>query len=147
VERRDEKNLGELIELLEGAFEEVHIIQRRATEALFLLRAECRYRNFRVKITEIVDNQGRNYSFYLLRGDTVIVGFDNSEDRRAQILKYGKRNWKKHFRERVPHLHTFDRKEMRLTDEMSVVDFITWLRDYLDIYLADYPTASSNIEG
>lgn len=128
-----------MIELLESAFDEVRIIQQRATEALFLLRAECRYQNFRVKITEIGDGQGRNYSFYLLHGDTVLVGFDNSEDRRAQILKYGKRNWRKHFRERVPHLHTFGRKEMRLTDEIEVVDFIAWLKDHFDIYLADYP--------
>ncbi len=142
MERRDEKNLGKLIELLESIFEEVRIVQQRATEALLLLRAECRYRKFRVKITEIVDGQGRNYSFYLLRGDTVVVGFDNSEDRRAQIMKYGKRNWKKYFRERVPHQHTYDRKEMRLTEEMSVPAFIAWLRDHLDIYLADYPTVS-----
>ncbi len=113
MERRDEKNLGELIDLLESAFEEVRIVQQRATEALFLLR-----------------------------GEIVVAGFDNSEDRRAQILKYGKRNWKKHFRKRVPHQHTFDRKEMRLTDEMGVVDFIAWLKDHLDTYLADYPADS-----
>lgn len=43
MEQRDEENLGKLIDLLENAFGEVRIIQQRATEALSLLRAECRY--------------------------------------------------------------------------------------------------------
>lgn len=38
MEQRDEKDLGKLIELLESAFEEVHLLQQRATEALLLLR-------------------------------------------------------------------------------------------------------------
>lgn len=141
MEQRDEKNLGQLIDLLESAFSDVRIIQQRATEALSLLRAECRYRDFRVKITESIDNHGRNYSFYLLQGDNVIVGFDNSEDRRAQILKYGKRGWKKHFSERVPHQHTFGRQQIRLTEEMAIADFILWLKDKLDTYLAGFPAA------
>lgn len=126
MEQRDEKNLGKLINLLTSTFGEVRIIQQGATEALSLLR---------------VDNQGRNYSFYLLQGDTVIVGFDNSEDRRAQILKYGKRGWKKHFSERVPHQHTFGRQQIQLTEEMTIADFILWLKDGLDTYLAGFPAA------
>lgn len=136
MERRDEENLGELIELLENTFEDVHIIQKRATGALLLLRARCRFRQFDAVITEIVDDLGRNYSFYLLERNWIIVGFDNSEDRRAQILKYGRRNWKKHFQERVPHQHTYDRRQLKLTKEMRVEDFIRWLMNDLDEYLS-----------
>lgn len=84
MERGAQKHLDELIGLLEASFDDVQIIQTRLTEALFLLKARCRYKNFGVIITEIIDSTGRNYSFYLLDGNTVVVGFDNSEDRAAQ---------------------------------------------------------------
>ena len=135
MERRAAKDLDGLIELLESAFEEVQIIQTRATEALLLLRAQCRYRNFQIKVTEIVDSSGRNYSFYVLADNRVVVGFDNSEDRRAQALKYGKRNWKAHHKERVPHQHTYLRASLLLTAEMSIADFVKWLQDNFDSYL------------
>lgn len=135
MERRAAKDLDRLIELLESAFDEVRIIQTRATEALLLLRAQCRYRNFQIKITEIVDSLGRNYSFCVLADDRVIVGFDNSEDRRAQALKYGRRKWQPHYKERVPHQHTYQRASLLLTPEMSIADIVKWLQESSDYHL------------
>lgn len=58
-------------------------------------------------ITELF-SELRKYRYYVLRGDWVEAGFDNSPDPRAIRLKYG-RIGKEYANEYIPHLHRDDK--------------------------------------
>jgi len=109
------------MELIYQSFTQVQIIRQEVTPDIFILEVDCRYQRYRVVISEIVDQKGRKYAFYLLNDkNMLIVPFDNSPDRVAIELKYGE-GWKRHFKERICHQHCYDRKETMLTprDELA----------------------------
>ncbi len=45
---------------------------------------------FDVRLKEIFTRSGRMYSYYVIKGNEVVVGFDNYPDRRALRQKYGR---------------------------------------------------------
>lgn len=92
-----------------------------------LLRFEALYGPYRVSVTELISGEGRQYRYYVLRGDQVEAGFDNSPDPRAIRLKYSGIG-QAHAGESVPHLHRKNKSELSLTDEMTFVAFVNWLR-------------------
>ena len=53
----------------------------------------------------------------------VLVGYDNSPDKKALILKYGEKDYTRHIHEAIPHVHTKDKKLMALTEEYSFEKF------------------------
>jgi hypothetical protein len=67
----------------------------------------------------------------VLRDDWVEAGFDNSPDPRAIRLKYG-RIGKEYANEYIPHLHQDDKNHLSLTEEMTVSDFVDWVKTNLD---------------
>lgn len=92
-----------------------------------ILRLEGRYRGLRVLITELFSDRIRKYRYYVLRGDWVEAGFDNSPDPRAIRLKYGKIRTQ-HAGENVSHLHLENKTQPTLTPEMTFAAFVKWLK-------------------
>ncbi|MCP4345392.1 MAG: hypothetical protein GY795_07685 [Desulfobacterales bacterium] len=92
-----------------------------------ILRLKGRYGLYQVFVTELLSDEMRKYRYYILRGNRVEAGFDNSPDPRAIRLRYGKIG-KDHTGEHIPHLHLEDKTQMVLTEEMTFTNFVGWLR-------------------
>ena len=136
MEKANEKYLADLMELIYQSFTQVQIIRQELSPEIFILEVHCTYQQYRAVISEIVDRKGRKYAYYLLdHKNVVMVAFDNSPDRVAIELKY-RQDWKRHFKERVCHQHSCDRKETMLSPEMTLSDFVDWLKDDLEVYIS-----------
>ena len=92
-----------------------------------ILRLEAAYGPYRVLVTELFSNNIRKYRYYLLRGNYVEAGFDNSPDPRAIRLKYGTIG-QSHAGEHIPHVHRADKAKLALTDAMDFERFVEWLK-------------------
>ena len=92
-----------------------------------ILRLRAVYGAYQVLVTELLSEGVRQYRYYVLRGEWVEAGFDNSPDPRAIQLKYG-RIGADHAGEPVPHLHRADKTQLFLTDEMTFEAFVDWLK-------------------
>ncbi len=88
-----------------------------------ILRLEAVYGSYRVLVTELFSDRIRKYRYYLLQGNYVEAGFDNSPDPRALRLKY-KVIGQAHAGEYIPHLHQADKTELTLTDEIVFETFV-----------------------
>lgn len=115
-----------VIAIAQTAFEQVHYVID-ATPERAILRLQAGYGAYRVLITELLSEGLRKYRYYVLRGDWVEAGFDNSPDPRAIRLKYG-RIGEEHAGEQVPHLHRQDKTQLTLTEEMTVATFVQWVK-------------------
>ena len=115
-----------IIALAQGVFEQVeHVADTTPKRAI--LRLQAKYGVYRVLITELFSDGMRKYRYYVLRGDWVEAGFDNSPDPRAIRLKYG-RIGENHGGEYVPHLHRNDKSQLSLTEDMTFAAFVDWLQ-------------------
>jgi hypothetical protein len=92
-----------------------------------ILRLRACYGAYQVLVTELISESARQYRYYVLRGDWVEAGFDNSPDPRAIRLKYGHIG-EEHTGESVPHLHRVDKTQLFLTDEITFEAFVEWLK-------------------
>jgi hypothetical protein len=81
-------------------------------------------------VTELFSDAVRKYQYYVLRGDFVQAGFDNSPDPRAIRLKYGGIG-KEHAGELIPHLHLENKTRLSLTEEISFSSFVEWVKENL----------------
>ena len=115
-----------IVALAQATFEEVEYIID-ATPERAILRLQAKYGRYRVFVTELFSDEVRNYRYYILEGDWVEAGFDNSPDPRAIRLKYG-RIGKEHAGENVPHLHRQDKTELALTEEIDCTSFVEWVK-------------------
>ncbi len=127
METETTKYLDDLIELAQSSFDEVEY-KIDSTPERAILRITAKYGQYRVFVTELLSYLSRQYRYYLLRGNWVEAGFDNSPDPRAIRLKYGKIG-KEHAGEHVPHFHLEDKTRLELTDEMTFFSFVTWLEE------------------
>ena len=93
-----------------------------------ILNLQGKYGLCRVFVTELFSENIRKYRYYVLMGNRVEAGFDNSPDPRAIRLRHGKIG-EEHAGECIPHLHREDKTEMMLTEEMVFRDFIRWLKN------------------
>ncbi|QTA91560.1 Uncharacterized protein dnm_076300 [Desulfonema magnum] len=93
-----------------------------------ILNLHAKYGSCRVFVTELFSDSIRKYRYYVLMGNRVEAGFDNSPDPRAIRLRYGKIG-EEHAGEHIPHLHREDKTEMTLTKEMTFEDFVRWLEN------------------
>lgn len=100
-----------------------------ATPERSILRLQAAYGKYRVFVTELRDAQTRKYRYYLLKGNWVEVGFDNSPDPRVLRLKYRKIG--QHTRELIPHCHRENKQHIELTDEMTMEMFVQWIREHV----------------
>jgi hypothetical protein len=101
-----------------------------ATPERSILRLQADYGQYRIVVTELFSDTARKYSYYVLRGERVEAGFDNSPDPRAIRLKYGEIG-PEHAGEPIPHLHLEDKTRLSLTEEMSFLSFVEWLKKNL----------------
>ena len=108
--------------ILEGVEYDFDVTPERA-----ILRLQASYGRYQVFVTELLSIDARKYRYYILDGDRVEAGFDNSPDPRAIRLKYG-RIGAEHVGEPVPHVHLEDKTRLSLTEEMSFEAFIDWLQ-------------------
>ncbi len=115
-----------IVELAKSIFEQVEY-STDYTPARAILRLEGVYSKHRVFVIELIADNSRKYAYYVLRGEWVEAGFDNTPDPRAIRLKYGKIG-AEHARELVPHLHRENKSELVLTEEMTFEKFVDWLK-------------------
>ena len=99
-----------------------------ATPERAILRMQALYGVHRVSVSELLGEGVRKYRYYLLRGNFVVAGFDNSADPRAIRLKYGRID-KTNTGQLIPHLHLNDKTELILTAEMGFDTFIVWVKE------------------
>jgi hypothetical protein len=114
-----------IVELAQATFDNVSYTID-ATPKRSILRLEATYGSYRILITELFSERIRKYRYYLLKGNYVEAGFDNSPDPRAIRLKHGNIG-RSHAGEYVPHLHLKDKSELVLTKEMTAPQFVDWL--------------------
>jgi hypothetical protein len=96
-----------------------------------ILRLQAMYGEYRLYITELVDRERRKYRYYVLKGEYVVVGFDNSPDPRVIRLKYGYIG--EHAGEYIPHCHEQNKTVLQLTDSLDFPGFVAWLQHHLPI--------------
>ncbi|HEC84808.1 MAG: hypothetical protein DRR08_02855 [Candidatus Parabeggiatoa sp. nov. 2] len=118
-------HFADLIALAQTTFEQVDYVTD-ITPKRAILRFNAKYGSCRVFVTELFSDGLRKYRYYVLRGDWVEAGFDNSPDARAIRLKSGKIG-KEHAGEQIPHLHQEDKSKLSLTEEMSFAAFVDWV--------------------
>lgn len=106
------------------------MVEIDTTPARAILRIQAQYGSYRVFVTELIDANTRKYRYYVLHGNNVEVGFDNSPDPRALRLKYG-RIGEAHTGEPIPHLHGVNKADIQLTEEVTFTDFVDWLHQHL----------------
>jgi hypothetical protein len=102
------------------------------TPARSILRLQAQYGQFRIFITELLDENSRKYRYYVLQGSNIEAGFDNSPDPRALRLMYG-RIGEAHVGESLPHLHRANKTQLFLTEEMCCLDFVRWPHQHLPL--------------
>jgi len=124
------RNFAPIVALLKRCLRNVVVLEENATPQRAILRVSAQWGHYRVFVTEIVSAE-REYRYYVLDNDLVVVGFDNAADPRAVELKFGKLA-KQHYGERIPHLHRDDKAILELTEELRCADFIVWLEANLD---------------
>lgn len=123
----------DVVALLLRTFSRVDVRRRDESPEVSVFEAECVYGDHRIVVSEILAPDGRKYAFYVLDSqNALVVGFDNSPDRRAARLRYGPA-YREHIHERIPHRHDFARQTLRLTAEMPLSDCIEWLHQHIPL--------------
>lgn len=120
-------DFARIIALAQARLTDVQTLEEDHSPQRSILRLTAQHGRYRVFITEIHSAAERHYRYYVLDGDTVVVGFDNAADAQALRLKYGPQR-KQHVGEPIPHLHLEDKTELQLTGEMTVAAFLNWLQ-------------------
>ncbi len=115
-----------LTQLTEQVLDEVswHQLDFNSDRALWEIHGS--FKQYRIRLKEIFSQSGRMYSYYVIRENKVMVGFDNYPDRRALQQKYGQ-YYKRHIGKLVPHQHGERKITVQLTEEMTVEMFLDYL--------------------
>jgi len=123
-------HFNEIKSVIKEKFSTVEVILDDISIERAILKLKASKGDYIIAITEIVTATDRKYSYYLLHQGQVIIGLDNSSDRKALQLKYGN-NYVFHLNEVVPHEHSQGKKSLKLTEEKFFQDFIEILEKYL----------------
>jgi len=126
LDEKTSRHFAEIIALAQSVFEQV-VYEMDATPNRAILRVDAEYGKYQILVKELFSGWSRKYSYYVMRGNWVEAGFDNSPDPRAIRLKYGKIGLE-HAGELVPHQHSEDKTHLSLTEEMSFKEFVHWLK-------------------
>lgn len=130
MDEKTSRHFAEIIQLAQSTFEQV-TYEVDATPDRAILRIEAEYGKYQILVTELFSDRLRKYRYYILRGNWVEAGFDNSPDPRANRLKYGEIS-NKHAGEHISHLHLEDKTRLSLTEEMTFAEFVRWLKGNLE---------------
>jgi hypothetical protein len=129
LDEKTSRHFDSIILLAQSSFEQVEF-EVNSTPERAILNLWAEHGRYRIFVTELFSDKIRKYRYYVLCGEWVEVGFDNSPDPRAIRLKYGKIG-KEHAGENIPHLHLEDKSRLSLTEEMTFAAFVEWVRDNL----------------
>jgi hypothetical protein len=130
LDGKTSRHFAEIIQLAQSVFEQV-TYEVDETPVRSILRIEAEYGKYQILVAELFSDGLRKYRYYVMRGDWVEAGFDNSPDPRAIRLKYGEIG-SAHTGEHVPHLHLDDKTRLSLTEEMTFSEFVDWLMENLE---------------
>ena len=123
-------HFDEIKSVIRRKFSTVEVILDDISIERAILKLKASQGDYIIAITEIVTTTNRKYSYYLLHQGQVIIGLDNSSDRKALQLKYGN-SYVFHLNEVVPHEHSQGKTSLKLTEEKFFQDFIEILEKYL----------------
>lgn len=124
MEREVRESFSELIEAARGELEDVKILKHEVSAKRSILKIDAAFRGCKVSIKRAINRRRELYSYYLIKDRTVLVGYDNSPDKKALVLKYGEKDYTRHIHEAVPHVHTEDKKSIALTEEYNLEKFL-----------------------
>lgn len=79
MEDKVRRYFNQIIEDAKAVLEDLEIEQDYSVKRA-LLKISGNFRNFRVRITEVVDEDKRKYAYYLITNGQVIIGFDNAPE-------------------------------------------------------------------
>jgi len=123
VDRKAERHCERILKLAREHFTNIQVETYDVSEQVAILIFRCRLGQKQIAVTEILLPDRRKYSYYLLEGETVLLGLDNARDRLALRKKYGDA-FVEHLDEFVPHLHREGNRVLELTDEKHFPDFV-----------------------
>jgi len=126
LDEKTSRHFDSIIRLAQSSFEQVEF-EVNSTPERSILNIQVEHGQYRILVTELLSDKMRRYRYYVLRGEWVEAGFDNSPDPRAIRLKYGKIG-KEHAGENIPHLHLDDKGRLSLTEEITFTAFVEWFR-------------------
>ena len=118
-----ERYLDQVFDLARQHFSDLQMVARAVTDEWGLIQLRGNFRDLDIAITEVMRPTGRKYSYYLLKDGRVLLGLDNSPDRKALRLKFGE-TFSQHLYELVPHQHAEDKLNLKLTEEQTLEDFV-----------------------
>jgi hypothetical protein len=128
LDREVERHFEQILILARRHFAPVEIVRQEVSEQRAILKFRARRGERQVAVTEVFDQSRRWYSYYLYTSRQTLVGLDNSPDRAALRLKYGK-DFSQHLYESIPHWHT-DKQSLELTDEKTFDDFVKMVLEF-----------------
>jgi len=112
-----------LTDLIGKALDNIRLNQIESDSRRTLWELHGSLRESDIFIKEVFIQQGRMYSYYVIRQGEVVVGFDNYPDRKALQLKYGL-GFTSHLDELIPHRHDKNKTILELTEDMTVEKFL-----------------------
>jgi hypothetical protein len=119
-----------LTDLVQPFLEKVNVQRLDLNPTRALWEVQGNKGHFDIRLKEIFSSTGRMYSYYVLVQGQVLVGFDNYPDKRALQQKYGQ-DYQQHSSELVPHRHGHLKVSLELTKEMTVEDFLAYVKETL----------------
>lgn len=122
----------ELIELAFQILSDVQVLRHEVSIERWRVDLTGSFGDYTVHISEISAMNWRKYAYYVLKDNSIVVGFDNSPDVYAIEMKYPEEP-QAHRHERVPHRHGANKSELVLTNEMTFERFIEWLKTNLNL--------------
>jgi len=131
LDREAKRHFEHILNLMHKNFSQVEVTRYDISEERAVLKLRGRHGNRNVFVTEVLISSTRWYSYYLLRGDYILIGLDNFSDRPALRLKYGEA-FIQHLHEPIPHLHTENKERLELTDEKTLDDFVQMVMELKD---------------
>lgn len=92
------------------------------------------WKGYDIRLKAIYSSKGRMYSYYVLKQQRIIVGFDNYPDRQVLKQKYGQQ-FNQHLSDLISHKHSLDKQTVELTKFIDIKSFFEWLEATLPTYL------------
>lgn len=132
MEKLSKQYFNFLKELIKQSFTSVKIVREIDYAEIKAIEIYAQYENYKIKIAESIGKEGRKYSYYILKSNKVLGGFDNVSDVNALKLKYGDKKYKKYRYEKIPHFHSEDKQIVSLTDEIMCEEFIKWVKEKIN---------------
>lgn len=129
MERNPSRHLEQILARAQETCTNVQVREFDISENRALLQLTADLGVYRIAVTEIVRRASRGYAYYLLRGNQVMLGWDNAPDRTALRLQYGG-EFAKHIHQEIPHEHRGG--TIALTDEKTFDNFLDTAMRFLE---------------